>query len=117
MALKLLLRPFPQLPTQLLVLGMRRVLPLALATALSFVSAALAVIQTATPLKQLVEDSQYVFVAKTASVDAEKMGLVVKNNLSTLNMAPISHFSLPVGIILRSDYSIFAIAPKARHFQ
>ncbi|HEX3314603.1 MAG TPA: PQQ-binding-like beta-propeller repeat protein, partial [Gemmataceae bacterium] len=55
---------------------MRRVLPLALLAILSFVTAALAVIQTATPLKQLVEDSQYVFVAKTESVDAAKMGLV-----------------------------------------
>ena len=55
---------------------MRRVLPLAVLAFVCTVSAALAVIQTATPLKQLVDDSQYVFVAKTESVDAEKVGLV-----------------------------------------
>jgi outer membrane protein assembly factor BamB len=55
---------------------MRRVLPLAAVAFVSFASAVLAVIQTATPLKQLVDDSQYVFVAKTETVDGEKMGLV-----------------------------------------
>ena len=56
---------------------MHRRLLLAVLALLTMVSASFAVIQTATPLKQLVDDSQYVFVAKTESVDADKSTLLV----------------------------------------
>jgi outer membrane protein assembly factor BamB len=55
---------------------MRRVLPLAVAAVASFASVALAVIQTPTPLKQLVDDAQYVFIAKTESVDTDKATMI-----------------------------------------
>jgi outer membrane protein assembly factor BamB len=49
---------------------MRRVLPLAVVALVSFAPLALAVIQTATPLKLLVKDAESVFVAETEKLDA-----------------------------------------------